>query len=406
MRAELQINNSPQQGARFIAWAPSPCRIRITDPSGAPSPTVTLTVRAQAAPGGGAVVFRAGTSGAFANTLSLTVPIGGASVPFFVAGKFLSPSTNAGDVTVEARMGTTLVGSVPLMVRVRKNANKLTTGERDRFVSALAQVNNQGSGRYQDFCDMHATQLSLDQGHGFPGFLPWHRGYLLDLERELQTFDPSVTIPYWRFDQPAPNIFTQGFLGVADSIGTVQFSASNPLRFWKTTGVPGINRRPLFPTSSAPNFLRTEAQTLGLGNRYALFRTLEDNPHGFAHTSFGGLIRDPTTAPRDPLFFLLHCNVDRLWAKWQKQFNRFDPAVAASFEGGSHPPGHKLGDTMWPWNGVTGGTRPPTAPGGELASSPCVNAPGASPRVQDCLDFQGRINAAAVMGFGYDDTSL
>jgi hypothetical protein len=32
---------------------------------------------------------------------------------------------------------------------------------------------------------------------------------------------------------------------------------------------------------------------------------------------FGGSIRDPTTAAKDPLFFLLHCNVDRLWAKWQ-----------------------------------------------------------------------------------------
>ena len=99
----------------------------------------------------------------------------------------------------------------------------------------------------------------------------------------------------------------------------VQFSATNPLRFWVTDGVQGITRRPLFPTTQAPPGLRTEAQTIAIGTTYPLFRDMEGNPHGFAHTSFGGMIPESPTAPRDPLFFLLHCNVDRLWAKWQRQ---------------------------------------------------------------------------------------
>ena len=106
------------------------------------------------------------------------------------------------------------------MVRVRKNANTLTTGERDRLVAAFAQLNNQGTGRFADFRDMH-TAVSSAQAHGAKGFLPWHRAYLLDLERELQNIDPSVSLPYWRFDQPAPNIFTRDFLGVSDNLGTV-----------------------------------------------------------------------------------------------------------------------------------------------------------------------------------------
>src|SRR5262245_45212723 len=75
----------------------------------------------------------------------------------------------------------------------------------------------------------------------------------------------------------------------------------------------------------------------------------------------------------DPLFFLLHCNVDRLWAKWQRQRGRFNPALAASYEnGGGNPIGHNLPDTMWPWNGVTGAPRPPTAPGGAMAAGDSV----------------------------------
>jgi tyrosinase len=403
MNVELQINNSANPTARFVAWAPSPCRIRVTNPSGATTPTVNVQITGTSVAGGGAVVFRSTTTGPFSDSLTVPVPINGTSVPFFVAGRFGRPSVNAGDVTIEARTGTTLVGSVQVMVRVRKNANTLIPGERDRFVSAFAQLNNQGAGRFADFRDMH-TAVSSPQAHGAPAFLPWHRAYLLDLERELQAIDPSVSLPYWRFDQPAPNIFTPEFLGVSDTIGTVQFSATNPLQFWRTDGVQGINRRPFFSTAAAPPGLRTEAQTLALGNRYRAFRTMEGNPHGSAHTSFGGSISSVPTAARDPLFFLLHCTVDRLWARWQRQFGRFDPAQTASYDSNPGTPiGHNLPDTMWPWNGITGGTRPPTAPGGALAASPCVSAPGSQPQVRDCLDYQGTVNAVSRMGFDYDD---
>jgi tyrosinase len=403
MNVELQINNSPSSTARFVSWAPSPCRIRMTNPSGATPPSVNVRIAGSSAAGAGAVVLRRTTTGAFSNSLTVPVPVNGTSVPFFIAGRFGRPSINNEDVRIEARAGTTLVGSVRVMVRIRKNANTLTAAERDRFVAAFAQLNNQGAGRFADFRDMHVS-VSLPQAHGAAGFLPWHRAYILDLERELQTFDPSVSLPYWRFDQPAPNIFTREFFGASDSIGTVQFSPTNPLQFWRTDGVPGINRLPFFDTTTAPPGLRSEAQTLALGNQYPAFRTMEGNPHGFAHTSFDGFIFNPATAPKDPLFFLLHCNVDRLWAKWQRQLGRFDPAVAASYDSNpTNRPGHNLPDTMWPWNGVTGGTRPPTAPGGAMATSPCVNAPGSQPRVQDCLDYQGSINAVSRLGFDYDD---
>jgi tyrosinase len=289
------------------------------------------------------------------------------------------------------------------MVRIRKNANLLTEGERDRLLSAFAQLNSQGAGRFVDFRDMH-TSVSDPEAHRRPGFLPWHRAYLLDLERELQAIDPSVALPYWRFDQPAPNLFTRSFIGVSDALGTVLFSPSNPLQFWVTDGVQGINRRPFFnPAASGANVL-SEAQTLALGSQFSAFRTMEGNPHGFAHTSFGGSIGSIDTAARDPLFFLLHCNVDRLWAKWQGQNGRFNTSSALSFDtAAADRVGHRLSDTMWPWNGVTSPPRPPTAPGGGLAASPTTAAPGPQPRVADTFDYQGRLTPLARLGFDYDD---
>jgi tyrosinase len=367
---------------------------------------VRVQIGAKSKAGGGTVVFRAGTTGNFSTSVTVAVPTNGTSVSFFAAGKFGQPSSDNGDVIIEARTGTTVVGSVPVMVRIRKNANQLSTGERDRFVAAIAQLNNQGLGKFSDFRDMH-TAVSSPQAHGAPGFLPWHRAYLLDLERALQAIDPSVTLPYWRFDQAAPKIFTVDFLGTSDRLGTVKFSPTNPLQFWKTDNVAGINRRPLFSTSTAPPGLLTEAQTLALGNLYKAFRNLEGNPHGSAHVSFGGLISAIPTAARDPLFFLLHCNVDRMWAKWQRSLGRFDSAQAASYDSNpGNPIGHNLTDTMWPWNGVTGGSRPPTAPGGPMPASPCVAGPGPQPHVSDCLDFQGSVQPLARMGFDYDDVQF
>jgi tyrosinase len=345
----------------------------VTSPSGTNAPTVSVQVAGVSAANGGAVGFRSGTTGAFASNLTLTVPTNGTTVPFFTAGKFGKPSTDNGDVKIEAHVGNTLVGSAELMVRIRKNANKLTNGERDRFIAAFVKLNNQGLGRYADFNNMHKAPGYL-QAHAAPGFLPWHRAYLLDLERDLQAIDASVALPYWRFDQPAPNVFTRDFMGESDANGTVKFRNGNPLEFWKTDNTPGINRTPDFRTSLAPPNPMNEAHTLALGNQFRAFRGMEGDPHGLAHTSFGGSIQDPTTAAKDPLFFLLHCNVDRLWAKWQRENGRFDPGTASSFdERPTSRPGHKLNDTMWPWNGITSATDPtlrrsagPAAPGSRL----------------------------------------
>lgn len=410
MNVELQINNSTNANARFVGWAPSPCRIRVTNPSGALTPTVNVTLSSVSTATGGVVIFRKGATGSFSPTLSVSVPINGTSVPFFVAGRKASIAN--GDVTIEARATLppsttpTVVGRVRCMVRIRKNAESLTTAERDRFLKAFGTLNQ--TGRFQDFRDMH-TAVSSPQAHGAKGFLPWHRAYLLDLEREIQTIDASVALPYWRFDQPGPKLFTPDFMGVTGPGSAVTFSATNPLQFWSTDGTPGVIRAPIAgwdpATQPGPTVL-TEAATLAIGTTYVAFRQpMELNPHGRAHTrwTFISSISQVPTAAKDPLFFLLHCNVDRLWAKWQRVNGRFDPALASSYDSAAAPIGHNLPDTMWPWNGITGPPRPPTAPGGPMAPSPCASSPGGTPRVQQTLDYQGVVAAASRLAFDYDD---
>ncbi|MBP2236295.1 tyrosinase [Sinorhizobium kostiense] len=346
------------------------------------------------------------------HTLEVDLPLDGSPVDVWVAGLFGTASTQDGDsgYTIEDVSSGAQLANQPAMVRVRKNANGLTDGERDRFLTAMGTLNAAGSGRFRDFRDMHVDSPASDEAHFDVGFLPWHRCYLLDLERELQAIDPSVALPYWRFDEPAPSIFTTAFMGVPNANGRLLFTAGHPLESWVTDNQIGIIRSMGFSAGARPSSVLSEADTLALApfpgvTQYRNFAAMEGNPHGRAHTSFPGssFIRRIPLAARDPLFFMLHCNVDRIWAKWQWLNELFDPAEAEAFSpSDSGRIGHQLGDTMWPWNQVTGDPRPATVPGGTLAPSPVVARPGPSPMVSDMIDYQG-ILGGDPLGFDYDD---
>lgn len=408
MNVEFDIPGTDAQGRVFLTWSPIEARARLLQPpSGSTSVRVTLRNRGAAA--GGRIVFNRVRAGSGTPTLTLDLPASGAAVSFWVAGEFQRPSVAYGDAVIEAvgPGSAGALGSRALMVRIRKNAQTLTPAERDRFVAAFGTLNGRGGGRFREFRDMHTDAADAEE-HGNVGFLPWHRAYLLDLERELQAINPAVALPYWRFDRPAPNVFTRQFMGVSNSTGRVQFTPGHPLESWRTDGQPGINRSLSFNAAAAPAGLRNEAQTLSLGGppasaAYGPFAIMEGNPHGRAHTSFGGFLRSIGTAARDPLFFMLHNNVDRLWAKWQWFNRRTDPANSRSFAPASpNRVGHRLPDTMWPWNGVTTSPRPSTAPGGGLAATAMTNAPGASPTVRSMIDYLAEAGGAA-LGFAYDD---
>jgi tyrosinase len=413
MQTVIFVGNTADPRARYIGWSPVGCAVQLTNPTPVAGP-VAVTLRNRNPASGGQLMFRAAGAGAFQDHLTLALAVTGGAIPFQIAGVFGRASVEDGDAAIAATADATgsLLSVTPLMVRVRKDANALTVSERSRFVSALAVLNGAGTGGFTRFRDMH-REASREEAHGLAGFLPWHRAYLLDFERALQAIDPRVTLPYWRFDRPAPNLFSRDFLGVSNSAGVVQFSSVNPLQFWATDSQTGINRRPAFDTAmGTPNIL-VEAATLRLGgpaNQYVGFDDLEANPHGRAHTSFGGYIGSIDTAARDPLFFLLHANVDRLWGKWQWFFGRFNtrstdtfPFLGAAGNAGSLRIGHNLFDTMWPWNRTTVPPRPATAPGGNFPAAFAVTAPGTTPRVGDVIDYYGVNSPANRLGFDYDD---
>ena len=64
---------------------------------------------------------------------------------------------------------------------------------------------------------------------------------------------------------------------------------------------------------------------------------LESQPHDVVHVALGGLMGDPDTAAQDPIFWLHHANIDRMWNRWLAQGgNRTDASDNAWLNTRSH----------------------------------------------------------------------
>jgi len=181
---------------------------------------------------------------------------------------------------------------------VRKNYRNLTDPERDRFVQALFHVKS--TGFVDQFAEIH-TRHFFHIIHRSSHFLPWHREMLLRFERELQKFHSDITIPYWDSSvdrSTSAPLWSNNFLG--------QFNSA-----W------GLGRAfGAAPGSSLPTPQQVETNQQGRDTYDAFWPELEGVIHNPPHRWVGGVM-GATASPGDPVFYLHHCWIDLLWARWQ-----------------------------------------------------------------------------------------
>jgi tyrosinase len=185
---------------------------------------------------------------------------------------------------------------------------------------------------------IHGTQVAspLPQWnqcrHGSWYFLPWHRMYLYYFERIVRAQviangGPATwALPYWNYDGGTDH----NQLPLAFRNPTRPDSSPNPLYVANRNN--GINAGAGLPSSvTSPAFamsrtLFTGASEFGggvtspLGRFWSETGRLEQTPHNDVHVVIGGWMGNPDTAAQDPIFWLHHANIDRIWWLWHKHY--------------------------------------------------------------------------------------
>ena len=309
---------------------------------------------------------------------------------------------------------------------VRKNAASLTSDEWTRFLNAVVALKHTfaaGSSisLYDQIVAIHIGVVQLiwgagpgsgvDGAHGGPAFLSWHREYIRRFELALQTIDSRVTLPYWNWGQgdlsETTTLFQNDRIGPMGSGGAsgmeiaTGYFALNPNAFNPLGWSIRAELRPLGQAMQRNQFLSTGpgwpdtgtvTNTLSQGQYHQFRPSLEQSPH---HSLMHGRVgRDMAqmTSPNDPIFFLHHCQVDRIWAQWQQEHPgnaNYNPLNNGGY-------GHRLTDRMWPWDG--GQTTPGDWPGNFPSVTPLIANLSAIDIVtpEDVLDHRA-------LGYCYDD---
>lgn len=324
---------------------------------------------------------------------------------------------------------------------IRKSAVALTAQERDRFLEALVRLKHRpapqgppGVSVYDQFVALHSAVMTVlppgsppDQpvnyAHWNIGFCAWHRQYVREFEKALQAEVPGVTVPYWDWtDHPSAvgKLFTGDFLGSLVP-GTPKPLSDSVLRNpvppaqrppWWPTDIPAVTGFPIHPLleegfgtrlargrgaktwppakAQITQLERLVRQHPGVHPFWYFWAGIEEGfmgvdahgaqvftpTHNTGHNFIGGHMSGGFS-PNDPVFWLHHANVDRLWANWQAgrlaavpgsqpKDHYPPPGQLSPFTDEAQPPGHGRDDMMWPWVGAT--------PGYDTAQTPQLKA--------------------------------
>jgi tyrosinase len=238
----------------------------------------------------------------------------------------------------------------------------------------------------------HVTAMSWPTGggnraHRGPVFLPWHRLYLRRLEEAIQavTGDDDFALPYWNWSAdgalpaaqqrtapiwsllgPSQGQVTQGPLAqfrvrLTQSVDDGRFYVGPPRPIWRDAG----RGRPTLPDPADESATLADGSfdaptwdeaSDGFRNKLEGFQDPGGSPvprpgpfmHNRVHVWTGGDMA-PGSSPNDPIFFLNHCNVDRLWEAWLTQRGR------TYLPSGQGPVGHRANDPLFSvvWSSMT-----------------------------------------------------
>jgi hypothetical protein len=240
---------------------------------------------------------------------------------------------------------------------VRRNAATITQAERDRLLAAFLKLDTtkffpDGVAYWDKQEEIHKSgHAGGSDVHSGPAFIPWHRELVNRLEGLLREVDPDLSLHYWDWTTDPSPLFTPTFMGgEGDPAGAPfqAFESTEPghATIWRAVqaGAPAV---------ASDNTIIHASDGQPQANQFHAFNAALQSAHNTAHGHIGGSIGDAHFSFHDPFVFLLHSNLDRLFAIWQTQPGqtwRLDPNQVYGADAASS----SLLDNVEPWAGGQG----------------------------------------------------
>jgi tyrosinase len=225
-----------------------------------------------------------------------------------------------------------------LRKNIRNIDNKDLLKIRNAIRDMMSRIDNQGYGYIAGehgwpgkFCK-HEPEND-DLGRRIDPFLPWHRAYLYNFEKLMQErLDGElVGLPWWDWHSPAtisegiPKSFSD------ESVDNKPNPLFNFHMNFKARDDQGrevtidreTKRNPKPPGVLAEYIRRFHMQLADIPDLYSLqdfsqfSERLRIGWHNSIHNWVGGDMGIVAFAAYDPIFWIHHCNIDRIWAIWQ-----------------------------------------------------------------------------------------
>jgi hypothetical protein len=167
-------------------------------------------------------------------------------------------------------------------------------------------------------------------GQNYNNFLPWHRMALLFLEKVIREVSgvPEFAMPYWNYTSPDPaqrGVLPLQFRSPADPVYACLYRPDRKKP--ANTGLPIQTGQAGDPMDASVAMAKTAYSNVSKVQGFC--RAIDSGVHSSIHVLVG-TARNMGTVPfaaRDPLFWVHHANIDRLWASWNAN-GGFNPAGA------------------------------------------------------------------------------
>jgi len=172
-------------------------------------------------------------------------------------------------------------------------------------------------------CQSHSGQNSNN-------FLPWHRLYIYYFERIVRQVSghPEFTLPYWNYTSSDPaqrGVLPEQFRMPDDPLyGSLYVATRGSLA---NSGEPIQKYQTGDQMDITDAMLKTSYSTVDSVQGFC--RAIDSGIHGRIHV-LTGTSKDMGAVPyagQDPLFFVHHANIDRMWASWNKNGGRNPPTT-------------------------------------------------------------------------------